>query len=114
MESPDTQAVRKILAVEPRLQRLELASRAIGLGSSELIHAGPPITDPAEVCRPILHSAITAALFEGWARSVEEAKELLRSGEMTRCAAYRPAAASVYKGVAQSRPLPNMLLEPQC
>ena len=82
MESPDTQAVRKILAVEPRLQRLELASRAIGLGSYELIHAGPPITDPAEVCRPILHSAITAVLFEGWTRSVEEAKELLRSGEI--------------------------------
>lgn len=82
MESPDTQAVRKILAVEPHLRDLEPASRAIGLRGNELVHAGPPITDPAEVCRPILHSAITAALFEGWARSVEEAKELLRSGEI--------------------------------
>lgn len=82
METPDTQAVRKILAVEPHLHELAPASRAIGLRGNELLHAGPPITDPAHVCRPILHSAITAALFEGWARSVEEAKELLRSGEI--------------------------------
>jgi len=82
MENADTDAVRKILGVDPRLDRLELASRAIGLRGNELIHAGPPIADPAEICRPILHSAITAARFEGWAQSIEEAEGLLRSGEI--------------------------------
>jgi len=80
MESPDAHAVRKILSVEPTLQRLERASSALGLARHELVHAGPPIRDAASVCRPILHSAITASLFEGWADSVEQAERLVRDG----------------------------------
>lgn len=80
MESPDAEAIRKILSVEPRLQGLERASRALGLGRNDLVHAGPPIRDPASVCRPVLHSAITATLFEGWADSVEQAESLVRNG----------------------------------
>lgn len=77
---PDAIAVQRILAVDPVLHRVERASEALGLRRNELLHAGPPMTDPGTVCRPILHSAITAILFEGWADSLEEAERLLHSG----------------------------------
>jgi len=80
MSDPDASAVRSILAVVPALRSLARAGEALGLGSHELLHAGPPISDGADACAPIAHSAITAILFERWADTVESAGALLRTG----------------------------------
>ncbi len=80
MRDPDALAIGKILAIEPRLHGVERASRALGLDRHELLHAGPSIADPHRICRPILHSAITAVLFERWSDSPEEAERLIRRG----------------------------------
>ena len=73
--------------VDPVLHRVERASEALGLRRNELLHAGPPMTDPGTVCCPIFHSAITAILFEGWADSLEEAERLLHSRMVRLCPA---------------------------
>jgi hypothetical protein len=77
---PDAAAAARILTVAPQLRGLALARDAVGLRSHELLHAGPPIGDPAGACAPIMHSAITAIRFEGWADTVDAAAALLRSG----------------------------------
>ena len=79
-EQPDAAAVARILKVAPELRGLALARHAVGLRSHELLHAGPPIGEPADTCVPIVHSAITAIRFEGWADTVDAASALLRSG----------------------------------
>ena len=80
MEQPDAAAAARILTVAPELRGLALARDAVGLHSHELLHAGPPIGDLAGACVPIVHSAITAIRFEGWADTVDAAAALLRSG----------------------------------
>lgn len=82
LSEPDVNAVRRVLSVAPALRRLVRAGEALGLGRHELLHAGPPIGDAATACAPIANSAITAILFEGWARNADEARALLRSGDV--------------------------------
>ena len=73
-------ALDRILAVQPAWCGLELARDALQLKEGRLLHAGPPLTDPGQACRPLLNSAITATLFEGWAATADEAERLTRSG----------------------------------
>lgn len=80
LQEADRLALDRIFDVVPALRRIAAAGEALALGDHELLHAGPPIENPAEVCAPVAHSAITAALFEGWARTVDEAKALLYGG----------------------------------
>lgn len=46
-----------------------------------LLHAGPPVAW-AEMCGPMHGAMIGAALYEGWARSPEQARRMLERGEV--------------------------------
>jgi hypothetical protein len=80
LQEADRRALARVFDVVPALQRVTSAGEALGLGERELLHAGPPIESPDELCAPIANSAVVATLFEGWAKTIDEAKALLRSG----------------------------------
>ena len=68
--------------VRPHWRGLHLARDALGMTSKELLHAGPPMRDPLNVCTPVINSIVSAILFEGWATCEEDALSLYRQGEI--------------------------------
>jgi hypothetical protein len=79
----DLSAIASILAVAPELVALERAGDRLGLGEHVLLHAGPPLRHSGDVCTPVLHAAIAATLFEGWADTPAKASDMVRSGEIS-------------------------------
>jgi hypothetical protein len=79
----DTRAIERAFAVVPVLSGIELASTAIGLPETTLLHAGPPFASSAEISRPILNSACVAARLAGLTTSFEDAEKAIRAGEIT-------------------------------
>jgi len=77
----------RVLAARPEFFALERAEEHLALGKHELLHAGPPLADPAAPCTPILNSAIAACLLEGWADTPDQARTLVRDGKIR----FRPA-----------------------
>ncbi|MBC7608650.1 MAG: DUF1116 domain-containing protein [Polaromonas sp.] len=77
-EQTDAQAVSKVVAVRPELHALARASLRLGLKRHELLHAGPPLTEAELPCLPVLIAAVAAILYEGWARTPEQARALLQ------------------------------------
>jgi len=78
----NAQAVERILAAQPMLVDVRLASEAIeGLAGRVLLHSGPPI-EWAAMCGPVQGAAIGACLFEGWAATPDEARRLLDAGRI--------------------------------
>lgn len=47
-----------------------------------LLHAGPPLRDPASACRPLLNAAAAAAMLEGWTDSADNARAMIANGEI--------------------------------
>ncbi|WP_429932917.1 DUF1116 domain-containing protein [Agrobacterium vitis] len=77
----DSEALAGIHAVEPVWTGVRLASDAMDFPPYTILHAGPPI-ELANIAAPILNSAVMAALYEGWARDMEEAKAKILAGEI--------------------------------
>lgn len=86
MEEADRTALDRLVAARPVWTGLAPAGDVLGLGDRILLHAGPPIGE-AGLCRPIANSAASAAIFEGWARDLDDAHRLVASGRI----ALRPA-----------------------
>ena len=82
MHPADTRAFEKFLAVRPAWTAMRPAREAVGLEDRTLLHCGPPVSRASEMVQPTLNSAAVACVFEGWARTLPEALELLRSGEV--------------------------------
>ena len=82
MHPADTLAFEKFLAVRPTWTAMRTAQEAIGLEHRTLLHCGPPVAAAADLVQPTLNSAAVACVFEGWARSLPEALELVSSGEI--------------------------------
>lgn len=59
------------------------ARDAIGLEDRTLLHCGPPVVAAADLVQPTINSAAVACVFEGWAKTLPDALELVRSGEIT-------------------------------
>src|SRR3990167_8030021 len=76
----NTEAVKRINAADTVLVDIAPAGEVIaGLGDRMILHSGPPI-DWQRMCGAQRGSMIGVALFEGWAKSVEEANRLLERG----------------------------------
>ncbi len=78
----DSQAVDRLLAVVPAWTGMSTAADAVGLKARTLLHCGPPADPHHALVIPTLNSATVACVYEGWASTLEEADELLRSGEV--------------------------------
>lgn len=81
----DAESVARVLRVEPQWRGIAPAAQAVALETKTLLHAGPPLAGPP--CKPILHSACLAALFEGWATDLDDAAAKIGAGDI----ALRPA-----------------------
>lgn len=82
MHPADSRAFQKFLAVRPAWTAMRPAHEAIGLEDRTVLHCGPPVAAAADLVQPTLNSAAVACVFEGWAKTLPEALELVRSGEV--------------------------------
>ena len=73
-------ATERIINSEPLLYDLRRAIETVpGMGKRMILHAGPPIK--WKDMTGALQGAITGAiLFEGWAKSINESKEMAKNG----------------------------------
>jgi len=71
-----------LLAVRPQWTSLAPASKLVALDGRWLLHAGPPLADPLAPPAPVMSSAVLACLYEGWARTEEQAERLVATGEV--------------------------------
>jgi hypothetical protein len=72
-----------LVDVRPALQAVCLAGPALGLGPRELLHAGPPLTDPRRPPQTLVSSVIMTCLHEGWAPDEDAALAMLHDGTVT-------------------------------
>lgn len=74
------EALRRMLTADPVLIDVRPAGEVLsGLGERMILHAGPPI-EWARMCGPMRGAIAGIAVFEGWARDLEEAAQLAESG----------------------------------
>ncbi len=82
LDKANDAVVEKILAAQPFLVDVVPAKSVINkLEDKVLLHAGPPIKWE-EMTEPMQGSCYGAVLFEGWAKSKEEAHSMLEKGEI--------------------------------
>jgi len=75
-------AAAALSRAEPRLVRLTIAADALGLAPNELLHAGPPLSDPTHPPGPLRSAAVITALHDGWAASEAQAESMLADGRI--------------------------------
>ncbi|HNT77530.1 MAG TPA: DUF1116 domain-containing protein [Anaerolineae bacterium] len=83
IDAVNAAAVTRIRSGRPLLVGMGVARDVIpGLGERMLLHAGPPITWE-RMCGPQRGAVMGAAVYEGWAKSYEEAAAMAAAGEFT-------------------------------
>jgi hypothetical protein len=86
IEQANQEVLRRILAGEPVLVDVVPASEAIPTLSDQMIlHAGPPIDWP-RMCGPMRGAVTGIAVFEGWAKDLDDAASKAAAGSF----AFRP------------------------
>jgi len=78
----DQLAYDRAVVTQPVWNGFDSAASAFGLDANVLLHAGPPIRNPADIAVPILNSACVAAVYEGVASDFDQAESMIRSGEI--------------------------------
>lgn len=80
IEKANEEALRRMLTADPVLIDVRPAGEVLsGLGERMILHAGPPI-EWVRMCGPMRGAIAGIAVFEGWARDLEEAAQLAESG----------------------------------
>lgn len=82
MTEADRRAIGEFFASRPVWTGMARAADVVDLPDNTILHAGPPTGAPAAICTPILNSAAAAAVFEGWAESLDEARSRIRAGDI--------------------------------
>jgi hypothetical protein len=92
-------AVERILGARPTLLDVRPADEAIpGFGGKMLLHSGPPI-EWRRMCGPMQGAIVGAALFEGWAKTPEEAQMMAARGDIRFAPCHHHAAVGPMAGV---------------
>ena len=82
IRSANRECLRRIQESMATLVDIETARDVIpGMGERLVLHAGPPL-EWNRMCGPMRGAIIGASLFEGWAKTSDEAAELAASGEL--------------------------------
>lgn len=80
IEAAKEEAVKRINGANPVLVDIAPAREVIpGLGNKMILHSGPPV-DWQKMCGAQRGAMMGIALYEGWAKTAEEAERLLQSG----------------------------------
>jgi hypothetical protein len=103
--------VKKIKEAKPFLVDVRPAHEVIPVLSEGkvLLHAGAPIAWP-DMTGPMYGAAIGAAIFEGWCKSEDEAKELLASKDMRFMSAHDAGAVGPMAGIMSAH-MPVLVAE---
>ena len=80
MNEANRRALARIAAVRPQWTAVREARSALGLEARVLLHAGPPLRDPANLPPPMLNAAVLSCMHENWAADEHEARKMLASG----------------------------------
>jgi len=98
-------AVERMAAVRPQLVDVVPAAEAVGIGSRQLLHAGPPL-DWEAASGPLRGAIVGACLYEGWAGTPEDAEALAASGAIELAPCHDHGCAGPMAGiVSPSMPL---------
>ncbi len=82
VEKANAEAVRRILAAEPTVIGIGVAKDVVpGMEPDLILHAGPPVTWD-RMCGPMRGAVIGGLIFEGLAKTPEEAEKLAASGRI--------------------------------
>ncbi len=101
MIRPNDEAVARIAAVVPVLREPAMAKEALGLAEGELAHAGPHFP-PGEAPPPVVLNALAgAAVHEGWAGDMEQARRMVLDGEIRLRANHDLGTVSPMAGVVR-------------
>ena len=81
IELANKETVRRIIQGEPILIDVQPAGDVIkGLGKNVILHSGPPITWD-RMCGPMRGAVCGIAVFEGWAKDLQQAETAAAGGE---------------------------------
>lgn len=78
----DQLAFDKAMVTQPVWNRFNTAADALKLPQNVLLHAGPAFSAVEQITMPILNSACVAAVYEGLAKSFDEAEAMIMAGEI--------------------------------
>lgn len=82
IENANQEAVQRMIAGDPVLVDIAPAGEVIpGMQGKKVQHSGPPI-EWERMCGAQQGAIIAMVLFEGWAKTIEDARALLDSGEV--------------------------------
>jgi hypothetical protein len=82
VEKANAEAVRRILAAKPTVVGIGLAKDVVpGMAKDLLLHAGPPVTWE-KMCGPMRGAVMGGLMYEGLAKTPEEAEVLAASGKI--------------------------------
>ena len=102
----DLEVFEAVVAVVPVWDGVAKASDVVGK-DRRLLHAGPPISDPANMARPILNSAALATVYEGWSANPDDGEAMVMSGEIELAAAQDHGVVIPLAGIVS----PSMTLQ---
>jgi hypothetical protein len=92
------EALDRLCRARPAWTGVRLAREALGLTGQSVLHAGPPI-GWERMCGPMRGAVKAAILFEGWARTPEEAEALAGSGQIAFSPCHSRGAVGPMAGV---------------
>lgn len=82
IEEANAAAFARYLEANPVLEGVGLAEQTIpGMEGMQVLHSGPPV-DWENMCGPQQGAVLGAIMFEGWAKSPNEARNLMEQGEV--------------------------------
>ncbi|MFW5729438.1 MAG: hypothetical protein ACOCYG_07215, partial [Spirochaetota bacterium] len=82
IDKANEQGLKKLLAAKPTWVDMAKAEEVIpGMKKNLILHSGPPVTWD-RMCGPQRGAVIGALIYEGLAKSPEEAEELAKSGDI--------------------------------
>jgi hypothetical protein len=102
-------AVERITAAEPHWVGVSTAAEALGLGSGQFLHAGPPITWE-RASGPMRGALMAAMLYEGMAATPEEAAAIGERGDLELAPCHGHGAVGPMAGVV-SPSMPMFVVE---
>ena len=83
IDAANEKAVERMIASRPVMVDVRTAIEVVpGLTERTVLHAGPPV-ELDRMVESFKHGILGAIQWEGWAKSPEEAEQLIRNGEVT-------------------------------
>ena len=110
VEAANALAMTRYLEADPRLGGVAPARDAIeGLGDRTLLHAGPPVAWD-DMCGPMRGALAGAMVYEGWARTPDDAEALVAAGDVAFAPCHHLGAVGPMAGVV-SPSMPVWIVE---